>query len=64
MKTIELKLPELGLFAFTRGVLGAGIGLLVSTKLDDRQRRAVGVAVVLIGVATTIPFAMQVFCEE
>ena len=64
MKTIKLKLPELGLFAITRIGLGAGIGLLLSTKLDERQQRAAGAALILIGVLTTVPFAMQVLGSD
>jgi hypothetical protein len=61
MKTIELKLPELALLAITRAALGAGVALLISPKLDDRQRRAAGLALVLVGLLTTVPFALQVF---
>jgi len=64
MKDIELKLPELGLLAITRAALGAGVGLLVSSLLDEKQRRAAGIALVLVGVLTTIPFAVKVFGEE
>jgi hypothetical protein len=35
--------------------------LLISPKLDDRQRRAAGLALVLVGLLTTVPFALQVF---
>ena len=34
MIATELRLPELGLIAGTRGMLGAGIGLLVADKLQ------------------------------
>ena len=64
MKTIELKLPELGLFAITRVGLGVGIGFLLSTQLDKEQRRAAGAALILIGVLTTVPFAMRVLGSE
>jgi len=64
MKTIELKLPELALLAITRVALGAGVGLLISPRLDDRQRRAAGVALVLVGLVTTVPFALQVVCNR
>ena len=64
MKTIELKLPELGLLAITRAALGAGVALLISHKLDDKQRRAAGLALVLVGALTTVPFALQVFGGE
>ena len=64
MKTIELKLPEIGLLAMTRAAFGAGVGLLLSSKLDERQRRAAGIALVLVGVLTTVPFAVHFFSEE
>ena len=64
MKNIELELPELGLLAITRAALGAGVGLLVSSLLDEKQRRAAGIALVLVGVLTTIPFAVKVFGED
>ena len=61
MLTTELRLPELGLVAGTRGLLGGGIGLLLADKLDDRQRKGVGWTLVAIGALTTIPLAMIVF---
>lgn len=64
MKTIQLKLPEIGLLAVTRVAFGLGLGLLVSSKLDAGQRKAAGVALVLIGALTTVPFAVHFFSEE
>ena len=64
MKSIELKLPELGLLAITRAALGAGVGLLLSSLLDEKQRRAAGVALVLVVLLTTIPFAVKFLGEE
>ena len=61
MITTELRLPELGLLAGTRGMLGAGIGLLLADKLSDQQRKGIGWTLVAIGVLTTIPLAMIVF---
>ena len=61
MKTVQLKLPEVGLLAITRVALGAGVGLLLSACLDERQRRAAGVALILVGVVTTVPFALEFF---
>ena len=60
MKTRELKLSEIALIASTRGMLGAGIGLLLSGKLSKDQSRAVGWALVMVGAITTIPLAMNV----
>ena len=61
MMTTELRLPELALVAGTRGMLGAGIGLLLADNLGDRQRKGVGWTLVAIGVLTTIPLAAIVF---
>jgi len=60
MITTELRLPELVLVAATRGLLGAGVGLLVADKLSDKDRRNVGRVLVAIGVLTTIPLAKMV----
>ena len=57
----ELRLPELGLIAGTRGMLGAGIGLLLAGKLSPEQRKAAGWAPVAVGVLTTIPLAIIAF---
>jgi hypothetical protein len=59
MKTLTV--PELGFIIATRAILGAGIALLVSQKLDARTRRAVGLTLAGIGALTTIPAAMVVF---
>jgi hypothetical protein len=64
MKTIELKLPELGLFAITRVGLGVGLGLLLGPKLDEGARRGAGIALLVIGVLTTAPFAVKVFGND
>jgi hypothetical protein len=61
MKPAALTLPELGLIAGTRAMLGAGIALLVGDKLSEEQRKAVGWTLVAVGVLTTIPLAINVF---
>ena len=61
MITTELRLPELGLLAGTRGLLGAGIGLLLSARLSDARRKDIGWTLVAIGVLTTLPLALMVF---
>jgi hypothetical protein len=56
----NVTLPELGLIAGTRALLGAGVGLLVADRLSKDQRRAVGWTLLGIGVLTTFPLAAQV----
>jgi hypothetical protein len=60
----ELTLPEIGLIAATRGLLGAGIGLLLAEKLSAEQRKAVGWTLVGVGALTTIPLALDVFSKR
>ena len=64
MHKFVLSLPTLGFVVATRAALGVGIGLLLSGRMTGSQRRAVGVTLVAIGVATTIPAAMAVFHNE
>lgn len=51
---------EIMLLAGTRVALGVGLGLLLSTKLNDNQRKAAGWALAFVGALTTIPLAMDV----
>jgi hypothetical protein len=60
MRETRLSLPELGLVAGTRAVLGVGLGLLLANRLSADQRKAVGWALFLVGAATTIPLALEV----
>jgi hypothetical protein len=60
MKSLVLNLPTFGFIVATRAMLGVGVGLLLSARLPAEQRRRVGVALVMIGAATTIPAAMAV----
>jgi hypothetical protein len=64
MKTRELTVAEIGLIASTRAMLGAGVGLLVSDKLSNEQRWAVGWTLVFVGVVTTVPLLMNVLRKE
>jgi hypothetical protein len=56
--------PELALIAGTRGMLGAGIGLLAAGRLSDDHRRVVGRLLLVIGVISTIPLAMQLLSRR
>jgi hypothetical protein len=60
MRKIVLNLPTFGFVVATRAMLGVGIGLLISERLPVEKRRAIGMALVTIGVASTLPAAMAV----
>jgi hypothetical protein len=60
MRETHLTFPELALIAGTRGALGAGLGLLLGDRLSERQRVAVGWTLVVIGLVTTVPLAIEV----
>lgn len=64
MKKTELTLPEVALIGGTRGLLGAGIALLLSDRLNRDQRNAVGWALFLIGAISTIPLAVNVLSKR
>ena len=57
---LERDIPQLGLIAATRGMLGAGIGLLLSNRLAPGTRKAVGATLMAVGIITTIPLVLQV----
>lgn len=61
MRTTTVTLPELALVAATRGMAGAGAGLLLSERIGAEKRRTLGWTLFLIGVLSTIPLALQVF---
>ena len=61
MKRSDLTLPEIGLIAGTRGMLGAGVALLLADRLSEEQRKAVGWTLFLVGAISTIPLAIEVF---
>jgi hypothetical protein len=60
MKHVELPLPELFGIAATRGILGAGIALLLGDRLTRRHRRTLGIVLTAIGILSTAPFAYDV----
>jgi hypothetical protein len=58
-KRVTLTLPEIGLIAMTRGAFGVGIGLLLSNALEKEERRSAGLALLAVGVLTTVPILMR-----
>jgi uncharacterized membrane protein YfcA len=61
MLKTELTLPQLFMVVGTRGMLGAGLGLLLADRLGDEQRRALGWTLAAIGVLTTAPLIKMVY---
>jgi len=64
MKTAELTIPEIALIGGTRGLLGAGLALLLGSKMTQEQRKAVGWALFLIGAISTIPLVVNVVQKQ
>jgi hypothetical protein len=60
-RKLVLTIPEIAFIAATRGALGFGAGLLLSPKFNEAKRRAVGMSLIAVGVATTIPAARRLF---
>lgn len=56
----KLTIAEIILIAGTRVALGAGIGLLLSSRLNKDQRNAAGLALTLFGALTTVPLALGI----
>ncbi len=61
MKTVDVSIPEVAFVAVTRGMAGAGLGLLLSNYLAPSVRRALGWTLLGFGAVTTIPIALMVF---
>ena len=64
MKQHEVTVPQIGLIAGTRAMLGAGIALLLSEKLSCEQRRAIRWTLVAVGALTTISLALQLLSNN
>ena len=55
MKTSTVKLAWLPFIAGTRAAMGFGAGLLLSERIPERRRRQIGMALLALGAATTVP---------
>lgn len=60
MLRLDVTFPELLLVAGTRAIGGIGMGLLIAGHLSARHRHTLGLALVGVGVATTIPLAGRI----
>ena len=64
LKERTVTIPELMLIGGTRVALGLGIGLLIRDKLNKDQRKAAGLALLIVGAVTTIPLAIEVLSKR
>ena len=64
MKKADLTLPEIALIAGTRGMIGAGVALLLADRLNDDQRKAIGWTLLIIGAVSTVPLAIDVLSKR
>lgn len=60
MVDTKLTIPEVGMIAATRAMLGAGIALLLAGKMSVDQQRSMGKRLFLIGAITTVPLMLDV----
>lgn len=60
MKKATLSIPELGLIAATRGMLAAGVALLVADRIPKERRKFIALPLLAVGVLSTVPLAIDV----
>jgi hypothetical protein len=60
MQRVVLDLPVLGFVVVTRAALAAGVALLAAGRLSEARRRTIGLALIGIGAATTLPAVISV----
>ncbi len=60
MRETTVAMPVLALVAMTRGMLGAGLGLLLADRMTREQRRTLGWSLFLVGAVTTPPLMKAV----
>jgi hypothetical protein len=63
-KKFLLSPPLFGFAVATRAILGMGIGLLVADKIPRDRRRAIGLTLISVGAATTLPVARALFASR
>ena len=55
MKSFNLKPPAVGFLVGTRAALAFGLGLLVAGRIPEGRRKQIGLALLGLGAATTVP---------
>lgn len=61
MRETTVTLPVLSMIAVTRGMLGAGLALLLGERLNGKQKKATGWTLFLVGAVTTVPLVVEVW---
>jgi hypothetical protein len=64
MRTFDVSFPELMFVAATRGMAGAGLGLLLADHVKPEARKAVGWTLLALGALSTVPIAVGVFSRS
>jgi hypothetical protein len=60
MPNLSFDFPTFGFIVATRAALGVGIGMLLADRIPADRRRKIGLLLVSIGAATTIPAVMAI----
>src|SRR5438132_1042412 len=60
----DVNVPELVLIGGTRVAIGVGVGLLLKERLNKDQRKAAGLALLIVGALSTIPLALEVLSSK
>jgi hypothetical protein len=64
MNKFVLSPPTFGFVVGTRAALAFGIGLLLADRIPKPRRRTLGLSLLALGAATTIPAAISVFSSR
>ena len=59
MRQVSVPLHEMAFIAGTRGIIGAGLGLLLADHLSPSARKAVGWTLFGLGAASSVPIAVS-----
>jgi len=60
----QFTITEIAMIAGTRVALGMGLGFLLSGRLNRDQRKSAGIALLIVGAATTVPFVMNLIGQR
>ncbi len=53
-------MPQIGMIAVTRTLLGAGVGMLVADRIGKDKVKKIGIPLMALGAISTIPLFMSV----